>query len=256
MKIIKITAFILVASAAASLLASAPKNSDSKLSKAEIMEKFRQARAKNRVETGGIVYSLPAGKVIEVINRQNVVPQSSLDAAAASVKYHSILPVNFVVEKSANAGIVIEITNEGSAPVILAAPDNGWAKLNVARLLEDNPTEAKINERVVKQFWRTLGASMGVGVSAFQPCLMRNMATLKDLDRCKSDRPGPSTLNSINESAVFFGVQPLKVASYMKACQEGWAPAPTNDIQKAIWDKVRATPKNPMKIEFDPKKGR
>ena len=44
--------------------------------------------------------------------------------------------------------------------------------------------------------------------------------------------------------------------TYKEACEEGWAPAPTNEIQKAIWDKVRATPKNPMKIEFDPKKGR
>lgn len=256
MKFIKITSFLLVAAASASLFAAAPEASKAKLSKAEIMEKFRQARAKNRVETGGIVYSLPKGKVIEVINRQSVVPQSSLQAAADSVKFHSILPINFVSEKSDKAGVVIEIVNEGSAPVILAAPDNGWAKLNVARLMEDVPTDIIRNQRVVKQFWRTLGAAMGVGVSAFQPCLMRNMTTLKDLDKCKVDRPGPSTLNSINESALFFGIEPLKVASYMKACEEGWAPAPTNDVQKAIWDKVHATPKNPLKIEFDPKKGR
>ena len=34
------------------------------------------------------------------------------------------------------------------------------------------------------------------------------------------------------------------------------APAPTNEFQKAVWDKVHAIPQNPMKIEFDPKKGR
>lgn len=256
MKFIKITTVALIAAATASLFATTPKIQATKLSKAEVMEKFRQARAKNRVETGGIVYSLPKGKIIEVINRQSVVPQYSLQSAAESVKFHSILPINFVGEKSDKAGVVIEIVNEGSAPVILAAPDNGWAKLNVAYLLHDKPNESTLNERVVKQFWRTLGAAMGVGVSAFQPCLMRNMATLKDLDKCKVDRPGPSTLNSIHESAIFFGIEPLKVASYMKACHEGWAPAPTNDAQKAIWDKVHATPKNPMKIEFDPKKGR
>ena len=45
------------------------------------------------------------------------------------------------------------------------------------------------------------------------------------------------------------------MSTYKKACQEGWVSAPTNDIQKAIWDKVHAAPKNPMKIEFDSKKG-
>ena len=52
------------------------------------------------------------------------------------------------------------------------------------------------------------------------------------------------------------GVTPLRIATYRQACREGWAPAPTNDVQKAIWDKVHAIPKSPMKIEFDPKKGR
>ena len=38
------------------------------------------------------------------------------------------------------------------------------------------------------------------------------------------------------------------------ACREGWASAPTNDVQKAIWDKVRAIPDKPLTIEYDPKK--
>ena len=52
------------------------------------------------------------------------------------------------------------------------------------------------------------------------------------------------------------GVTPARKGIYEAACQQGWAPAPTNDIQKAIWDKVHAVPATPMKIEFDPKKGR
>ena len=52
------------------------------------------------------------------------------------------------------------------------------------------------------------------------------------------------------------GVKPSILVPYRRACEEGWAPAPTNEYQKAIWDKVHAAPKNPMKIEFDPKKGR
>ena len=62
--------------------------------------------------------------------------------------------------------------------------------------------------------------------------------------------------NKMINNAKLMGVAVRRRVSYRKACQEGWAPAPTNDIQKAIWDKVHAVPATPMKIEFDPKKGR
>ena len=57
-------------------------------------------------------------------------------------------------------------------------------------------------------------------------------------------------------SATALGAYVKRRTSYQKACEEGWAPLPTNDVQKAIWDKVHAVPKNPMKIEFDPKQGK
>jgi hypothetical protein len=53
------------------------------------------------------------------------------------------------------------------------------------------------------------------------------------------------------------GVLPAQRATDMKACQEGWAPAPTNDVQKAIWEKVKAEksekPSKPIKVNYDPK---
>jgi len=52
------------------------------------------------------------------------------------------------------------------------------------------------------------------------------------------------------------GVMPARKGTYESACQEGWADEPKDKYQQAIWDKVHAIPKNPMKIEFDPKKGR
>jgi hypothetical protein len=62
--------------------------------------------------------------------------------------------------------------------------------------------------------------------------------------------------SSINENLQALGMASERKVPYVKACKEGWAPAPTNEFQKAIWDKVHSTPKNPMKIEFDPKKGK
>ena len=44
-------------------------------------------------------------------------------------------------------------------------------------------------------------------------------------------------------------------ATYREACREGWAPPPTNDLQRAIWEETRKLPEKPIKIEFDPPRG-
>jgi len=51
-------------------------------------------------------------------------------------------------------------------------------------------------------------------------------------------------------------VRPVYRASYAAACQEGWAPPPTNEYQRAIWNDVHKIPEKPMKIDFDPAKGK
>ena len=48
------------------------------------------------------------------------------------------------------------------------------------------------------------------------------------------------------------GITPYRRTTYREACQEGWAPQPTNDVQKAIWEQVKADkergPTNPITI--------
>lgn len=41
-------------------------------------------------------------------------------------------------------------------------------------------------------------------------------------------------------SAKNRGIPQLERTTYRLAVKEGWAPAPTNDIQRAVWDKVKA----------------
>ena len=61
-------------------------------------------------------------------------------------------------------------------------------------------------------------------------------------------------VNNMNTS----GIRPYRIAKYSEAVKEGWAPAPTNDYQKAIWDKVRSEkergPTNPIEIPMPKKK--
>ena len=85
---------------------------------------------------------------------------------------------------------------------------------------------------------------------------MEPVYKITDLDAVTYPVISPETMNKIIQACNKRGIQAFVSDTYKNACEQGWAPAPTNDIQKAIWDKVHAVPKNPMKIEFDPKKGR
>ena len=80
--------------------------------------------------------------------------------------------------------------------------------------------------------------------------------TPKDLDAVTLEEYGVDVQMALARLLPSYGVIPYTQTTYRKAVQQGWAPAPTNEYQKAVWDKVHAAPKNPMKIEFDPKKGR
>ena len=63
----------------------------------------------------------------------------------------------------------------------------------------------------------------------------------------------PSSFYEARSYFTRMGVSPTRKGTYEAAVKQGWAPAPTNDIQKAIWDKVHQLPTKPIQIKFDPK---
>lgn len=79
-------------------------------------------------------------------------------------------------------------------------------------------------------------------------------STLADLDAKKSVRPAPDGINAMMNNAAGYGMTPLTIASYRTACRYGWAPAPTNDVQKAIWNEIHQIPDKPITIKYDPKR--
>ena len=40
-------------------------------------------------------------------------------------------------------------------------------------------------------------------------------------------------------------IAPVRRTTYKVACEEGWAPPPTNDFQRAIWDATKAATNAP-----------
>lgn len=163
---------------------------------------------------------------------------------------HRDTAYSFRQKNKANAIIVVYDDPKESAS-ILVAPESRWGSINIAQLGTDN-----LVERTQKEISRTIAFVCGGISSQYHPTLGSHVDSPSFLDKVDGYDLPVDILLSIRQFLPQLGVRPYRDVMYRKACREGWAPAPTNDVQKAIWNEIHATPKNPMKIEFDPKKGR
>lgn len=146
------------------------------------------------------------------------------------------------------------IVDDPALPNLLAAPENRWAMVNMAPLKCEKP--AFFEARVKKQLTRGFAYLCG-GTNSQYPCAITGGITGPEmLDRQMDHYLPVDVLMRFQSAMPAFGVTPARSFSYLTACKQGWAPAPTNDYQKAIWKSTHEIPKNPLTIEFDPKKGR
>lgn len=216
----------------------------------------KKAAAKQRMmeKTGGLLEKEGTGRIV-VINAQDKISQ---DKIVERVEYfNKAIRVKIDVEKGTwkfgdkvprGANAAIFIVNDSSLPLSLIALEEQWGLLNVAKLDKDS----RFNKALVRIFISTLGA----GVSQFKGSPMQTVTKVEDLDKLHGDGIAFDSMQSIMRNLQNLGVTQARKTTYRRACMEGWAPSPTNQYQKAVWEEVHATPKSPMKIEFDPKKGR
>ena len=149
-------------------------------------------------------------------------------------------------------GLAILVVDKPGGETLLISPEGRWVELNVAPLAADNPSEEQLNKRVRREMWRALAYGMGVGNEQMLSVL--NIVTsVKDLDAIDVDEPTPDAFNKIIYSAAKRKMARVRYTSYRQACIEGWAAAPTNDAQRAVWEQVKADkergPTNPITIK-------
>ena len=194
--------------------------------------------------------------LIAVVNRQGRMSAAEIEAAIAPFSVREKYNVRLATD-GAGATAVLTIIDTPGQPTVLVATEEHWATVNLADIVSDLPGENAKKKffvsRARKLVVKALSLLCGGGSSQFEGNLM-NAAKIRDLDRVDEDVP-EDMFDRYEKYLKKLGVTKKETATYRKACKEGWAPQPTNDVQKAIWEKVHAIPKNPMKIEFDPKKG-
>ena len=216
------------------------------------------------MKVGGFIYQPIKTTVVRIYNNQTAVPQSEIEKAAENMRKGPNFPTEIVTTKwetepvkEDGVGFAIVVYNDEKDPnKMQCAPDDGWAKVNVAPFLKDNPSAELASYRVQREIWRGLSFALGAGTTQNPMCPLKPAASVKELDELQGIVPTPEILDTIQKWAHHWGINKTRKVTYRKACQEGWAPAPTNDYQKVIWEEVRAKPTEPMKIKFDPKQGK
>ncbi len=211
---------------------------------------------------GGFVEPAYSGKFLYFMDSQGRIPASAVEWVAGQVRIALSLPTR--IERNAmgvkgfpvlppDAGGMISIVEIDGEPSLLVAPDNGWARVNVAALAADGASAEVLEARVKKELWRAFVILFGGGNSLNDFDVMRPIRAPTDLDACKAFVSSPEPFNAMLNGAKAAGITPVRRTTYLNAVRLGWAPPPTNEYQKAMWERVKADkergPTNPITIQ-------
>ena len=198
------------------------------------------------------------------VNAQSRLPESSLAKPVKSLADEFYIDIRikkgsgeaFDIRKSSallksyGAKGGIWIVDDPFLPVSLAAIEDGWGVLNVAPLLADAPAADRLERRLYKIVNRIFAEIHGVSDPLMMPaCVTKQAVGIAGIDELACIDYSPEADSKISGFLAKLGYKQKKFGTYQDACEEGWAPKPTNAVQKAIWDKVHQLPTSPLTIK-------
>ena len=196
---------------------------------------------------------------IVYVNCQQKAPKSWIDESIAYFTEVTKFRVNYAegtfdlkAPKVIGEASIFIIEDE-TLPPILVAPESRWALVNIAPIAKEQ-RPVFFEQRTKKELSRAFAYLCGATGSKFERSLTRGITGQAELDKNYDYELPMDIVQRFWDYMKPLGVIPAQRATYLKACEEGWAPAPTNDVQKAIWEKVHAMPTEPLKIKPETKK--
>ena len=135
-----------------------------------------------------------------------------------------------IAAMNGTAGVFI--VDEPSLPISLVSLEETWGMVNIAKLREGVSADV-LAKRAAKEFNRVLAAVFGGGLSSQKSSIMRPITRASDLDRVVNSWIPFDTLGVVFNALPEYGITRRRRIPYIKAVREGWAPAPTNDAQRA-----------------------
>lgn len=230
----------------------------------EVHEMLRRANLKR---TGGVIRKEGTSKGYFVfVNNQSKIAlkdiASSLETIDKQVRVNVKVITNHTASLStakevitaAGGQVGVILLEDDTLPALLSAPEEGYSIINITKLM-DSDIE-KLAKRTRCEILRGFGLAAGAMYAAQGDFVLQPIRKPHDLDSLKREEFGISMLRIFPLSLPYYGISQWYQTTYHKACEEGWAPAPTNEYQKAIWDKIHAMPTAPIKIKPETKKVR
>jgi len=235
-------------------------------------ELARKAKAQEmlRKRTGGIVRKAGSGRgSIVVVNAQSKVSRSALEIPVTFIekRLHLYakcvegaldgLPTKESVTKTGGTVAIYVVNREDFPSPMLVAPESRWALVNVWALATDGADGEKLTKRTTTEVGRAIGYLCGSCNSQYPGTTMSAMTSVQALDVFNGNGEVPlDQFGKIVDYMRGLGALQFVEATYLKACKEGWAPDPQDEYQMAIFNEVHSLPEKPIKIEYDPKKGK
>lgn len=243
----KLLSACLVALAAEIVFADAPK----KISKANYRDLI------NRREGGFLVDMRNQKGRLLIINAQSEMGEENIRASTKAFGNDMKIKIDFekgvfdLKTAKGHAEATVFVISDESLPSMMIAADDHWGFVNVAKMRTEK--EEFFKARVRKEIVRVAGFLLGAGDSYMYPeCLTGHINDISALDGIPNEQLPVDVLQRVLKSMENIGIKPYRNTTYRRACEQGWAPSPTNEYQKAVWEKVHTLPTKPIKIEFNP----
>ena len=141
---------------------------------------------------------------------------------------------------SGEALVAIVLAEAGAeTPALSVFPEERIAVVNVDALGRDGARAGVMEARLEKEVWRAFGLVLGTGYSSQEKSCIQPAFSAKEIDAIGWPRINPFDLVKINPILKRFGVRRERTVPYRLAVRGGYAPEPTNDLQRAVWEEER-----------------
>lgn len=217
--------------------------------------KRREARAAKIAAAGGVVHAPPSGTRLLVVDatagRLLAAPYRAVEKVMSGydmvgMELEAAGPVppaeayRAAVERRdarGAAGVVLVADGDAGGPAVAAYPEERVAVVSAAALLRGAEGAGRREGRLVRGLWRAVGFTFGSGYAAGRDCVMKPVSSPGELDGLRLRFMHPLTALNMQEAFRKAGAVPARHGTYAQAVAGGWAPPPTNDVQRALWEK-------------------
>ena len=143
--------------------------------------------------------------------------------------------------KEADAKLAVVVVSQDNLPPSLIAIEDHWAVVNVKALKAGLPAgklgEVMFAARCRKEAMRAYSVICGGSGSQYQGTIV-NAIDPQDLDKLDETIP-LDTILAYQKYLKRLGVTRSQLVTYRQAYVQGWAPAPTNDHQRACIEQAK-----------------